>query len=242
MFIVKPRRKRPRKNDKSCRKCGAAKPLDEFPHRERSTDGVGSWCLACHREATADWRRRQASVDEDGTLTPGQRWELLGPSGRESHFSSEAEKRAAWDEHRDELIEYARDGRPGHRPEAWWLYEACRPEHPDPYPLDPPSGEARWGEAHGRAIDSYEFEPILYLAADGHLTDDEIKVIRERASEAAERVGTDREQRGTTYAISKDRSAVRLGRAVDAALAGERDDGTDYGIGRGRHVDADYPR
>jgi hypothetical protein len=69
--------------------------------------------------------------------------------------------------------------------------------------------------------------------------DDEVKVIRKRGSDAAGRVGADSEQRGTTHAISKDRSAVRLARAVDAALAGEPDDGPDYGIGRGRHVDAE---
>ena len=101
MPIVKLRRKPPGKNDKTCRKCGAVKPLEEFPRRERSADGVGSWCLACHREATAEWRRRQVRPpEEDGALTSGQRWELLGASGRESHFSSEAEKRAAWEERR----------------------------------------------------------------------------------------------------------------------------------------------
>jgi hypothetical protein len=226
------RRKPGRKPDKVCRKCGTAKPLDEFPRRERSADGVGSWCLSCHRQASAEWRRQQTGVEENEALKRGRWFELLGPCGHESHFSSEAEKRAAWEEHRDNLIEDARDGRPGHRPEAWWRYEARRPEHLGPDPLEPPPGQPLWGEEHGRAIDSYDFEPILYLAANGHLADDEIKVIRERAFEAAERVGTDREQRGTTYAVSKDRSAVRLARAMDAALAGEPDDGPDYGIGR----------
>jgi hypothetical protein len=117
---------------------------------------------------------------------------------------------------------------------AWWLYEARRPEHLGPYPLHPQPGEPRWGTAHAQAFDSYDFEPILYLAANGRLFEDEIRVIRERGAEAAERVGTDREQRGTTYAISQDRSAVRLARAVDAALAGEPDDAPDYGVGRGR--------
>ena len=229
------------KQHKICRKCDAEKPLNEFPRRDRSADGVGSWCLACHRHATADWRRRQAGVEEDGTLTPEQRWELLGPSSRESRFASEVEKRAAWAEHRDDLIEYAREGRPGHRPEAWWRYEAGRLGHLGRYPLDPPPGVPRWGKAHGRAIDCYEFEPILYLAANGHLTAAEITLIRERGREAAERVGTDREQRGMTYAISRDRSAVRLARAMDAALAGEPDDGPDYGVGRGRRVDAGSP-
>ena len=66
-----------RKNHKVCRKCTAQKPLDEFPIRERSADGHGSWCLACHREATALWRRRQVSREEDQGLTSGQQWELL---------------------------------------------------------------------------------------------------------------------------------------------------------------------
>jgi len=111
----------PLKNHKVCRKCTAQKPLDEFPIRERSADGHGSWCLACHREATALWRRRQVSREEDQGLTSGQQWELLGRSGNESNFSSESEKRTAWQEHRDDLIECARDGRPGNRPEAWWF-------------------------------------------------------------------------------------------------------------------------
>jgi hypothetical protein len=229
------------KHRKTCRQCNAARPLDEFPLRERSADGHGSWCLACHRQASAEWRRRQASRGEDQGLSSGQRWELLGPAGRESHFSSETDKRTAWQEHREELIEYARDGRPGNRPAAWWLYEARRPEHLGPHPLEPPPGEPRWGDEHGRALDDYDFEPILYMAANGHLTNHEVTAIRERGAEARERVGTDREQRGTTYAMSQDRSAVRLARAVDAALAGEPDDAPDYGIGRSKHVDAEYP-
>jgi hypothetical protein len=232
--MLKLGRKPPRKNHKVCCKCGAQKPLDEFPIRERSTDGHGSWCLDCHRQASAEWRRRQASREENQGLTSGQRWELLGRSGGESRFSSETEKRAAWQDHRDELVAYARDGRPGNRPEAWWLYEAGRPEHLGSYPLEPPPGEPRWGDEHGRARDRHDFEPILYLAANGHLFEDEIRVIRERGAEAGERVGTDREQRGSTYAVSEDRSAVRLARAVDGALAGTPDEGPDYGVGRGR--------
>lgn len=122
---------------------------------------------------------------------------------------------------------------PAIAPKHGGLYEASRPEHLGAYPLDPAPGQARWGAAHGQAIDSYEFEPILHLAANGHLANDEINAIRERGAEARDRVGTDREQRGTTYAVSKDRSAVRLARAVDGALAGTPDEGPDYGVGRG---------
>jgi hypothetical protein len=234
-------RNRPGKHHKICRKCNAARPLEEFPLRERSADGHGSWCLECHRQASAEWRARQASRGADQGLNSEQRWELLGRSGGESHFPSETEQRAAWQEHGDELVAYARDSRPGNRPAAWWLYVARRPEHLGPYPLDPPPGQPRWGEAHGQAIDRHKFEPILYLAANGHLFEDEITVIRERGSEAAERVGSNREQRGSTYAVSKDRSAVRLARAVDAALAGEPHDGPEWGVGRERHVHVEYP-
>ena len=92
---------------------------------------------------------------------------------------------------------------PAIAPKHGGLYEASRPEHLGAYPLDPAPGQARWGAAHGQAIDSYEFEPILHLAANGHLANDEINAIRERGAEARDRVGTDREQRGTTHTTSR---------------------------------------
>ncbi len=126
--------------------------------------------------------------------------------------------RELWDEHREELIRESCRDLAGRRPWAYWRFDAGRPEHLTPYPLDPPEGEPTWGEAHGRALDDYSFEPVLFLAERGELLEDEVDAIREAALEAADRVGTDRERRGTTYAVSEDRSAVRLAIRVDRAL------------------------
>jgi hypothetical protein len=177
--------------------------------------------------------QRESSIDSELRYGSVAAWR--SPHGTTSMFASEEEHRDAWDARREELLsEYLTPPSvPGRRPAAWWRFEARRPEHLRPYPLDPPPGEPRWGEAHGQALDSCDFEPILYLAANGHLFDDEVEAIRERGREAAGRIGTDREQRGSTRAVSKDRSKVRLARAVDAALAGKPDDGPDYGVGRG---------
>lgn len=37
---------------KTCAKCWAPKPLDEF-YNEKS-----SWCKKCHREATSEWQKK----------------------------------------------------------------------------------------------------------------------------------------------------------------------------------------
>jgi hypothetical protein len=68
--------------------------------------------------------------------------------------------------------------------------------------------------------------PLVYVASRRELSTDEIDTIREGALEASARVGTDREQRGTTFAISKDRSAVRPAIRMDRAL---REPIGDYG-------------
>jgi hypothetical protein len=75
-------------------------------------------------------------------------------------FASEEEHRDAWEARSEELLsEYLTPPtRPGRRPVAWWRFEARRPEHLGPCPLDPP---AVLGAAHGRALDRHEFEPIL---------------------------------------------------------------------------------
>jgi hypothetical protein len=46
-------------------------------------------------------------------------------------------------------------------------------------------------------IDAYEIEPIEWMAAHGHLTDEEIAVIEERANKARPRIGTDAEEVGS---------------------------------------------
>jgi hypothetical protein len=156
-------------------------------------------------------------------LTYNLRHALLdGPDswGVRGRFS-ERQLRAAWEEHGERV--QRRADRPGQRPWAFWRFEAGREEHPTECPLD---GDPE--DEHGRRIDAWEFDPILYLARHGHLRDDEVERIRSEARAAAPRVGTDAEQ-FQNEAISKDRSAVRLARAVDRALVGDQDD-DDHGV------------
>jgi len=51
---------------------------------------------------------------------------LLGPKGR-SAFASNAARRSAWREHREELLPLVD---PGSRPWAWWQYDAPEPVLP----------------------------------------------------------------------------------------------------------------
>jgi len=41
---------------KTCSKCKAAKPLDEFNKNQRRKDGFHFYCKPCHRERTRKWR------------------------------------------------------------------------------------------------------------------------------------------------------------------------------------------
>ena len=50
-----------------------------------------------------------------------------GLSG-ESAFADDAERQAAWRAHRDQLLA---DPRAGHRPAAWWMYEASASRDPN---------------------------------------------------------------------------------------------------------------
>jgi hypothetical protein len=69
-------------------------------------------------------RKRQHQVRAiagDG-LSPGQKMELqYGPGAQGSLFNSREELESAWAACRDELLERAN---PGHRPAAWWNFEA----------------------------------------------------------------------------------------------------------------------
>jgi hypothetical protein len=61
-------------------------------------------------------------------ITPTQEMELwLGAPDAGSSFSSEAERRRLWHEHRDRLMQYW--GCHGHRPQSWWQYDS-----PIPFP------------------------------------------------------------------------------------------------------------
>ena len=83
-------------------------------------------------------RKRRTGKARKGELTNDQFWELtLGPPApddeaftsphrlRRSAFESPFLRRAAWHEHRGEIMEFHN---PGQRPWAWWEFEA--PERP----------------------------------------------------------------------------------------------------------------
>jgi hypothetical protein len=124
------------------------------------------------------------------------------------------------------------------RPDDWWKKIACRPRQLTDWPGILAAG---YGPPDtGRVLDEWDFEPVLWLARNGHLTAPEIDHIREAAREASPGVGTDREQ-FSSASVSRDGSKVRLAAAMDAALTGEPDEAPDYGVGRGRHMDAEYP-
>src|SRR3954453_2700153 len=66
--------------------------------------------------------KRRIQKSRDRTLGLMERWSLeLGDDDRRPAFNSDAERRAAWEYHREALL--ARE-RPGSRPRAWWEYDA----------------------------------------------------------------------------------------------------------------------
>lgn len=54
-------KKKKGEGSKPCSKCGVLKLLEEFPWMKSSTDGLGSWCLAC---ASAHAKKKYASDPE----------------------------------------------------------------------------------------------------------------------------------------------------------------------------------
>lgn len=152
-------------------------------------------------------------------LTSDQRLDLLhGPGfvySPRPAFLSASERREAWELHREELIAEVSKRRPGDRPEAWWQFEAGRPEHLTEYPLDREAGITI--EQHADAVDEYAIEPIRFVASRGELTLEELAALAERANEARLRVGTDAEQIGSGGVDKVDRRAVRLYEAVRTA-------------------------
>ena len=162
-------------------------------------------------EAVAEAQREQAI---EGELTLGCVAEWHSPHGTNSMFATDEERRAAWEERREALMaNYLTPPLlPGHRPFAWWRYEAGRPQHLSEYPALF-GGEMRQDE-RAEALDEYEIEPVAWMAAHGHLTDEELAKIAERANEARPRIGTPTEHIGSGGVDRADRRAVRLYEAV----------------------------
>ena len=82
-------------------------------------------------EAVAEAQREQAI---EGELRLGCVAEWHSPHGTNSMFATDEERRAAWEERREALmVNYLTPPLlPGHRPFAWWRYEAGRPQHLTP--------------------------------------------------------------------------------------------------------------
>jgi hypothetical protein len=135
------------------------------------------------------------------------------PEGMETPFTSEAERRAAWDRYGGELTaEYLAYER-GLRPRAWWRYVAGRPEHlgrcPSMHEADL-TERTRWGH-------EAEVEKFTFMAANGHLTPAERAWIAERGREARERVGTPGEHLAALSPdYGGDKEAVAVAAAVEA--------------------------
>src|SRR5262249_40158072 len=74
-------------------------------------------------------KRRQHQIRAiGGELSPGAKMELwVGPNPSGSYFGSPEELRAAWETHRDEIMQ--RWGSHGRRPCAWWAFDSDL-EHP----------------------------------------------------------------------------------------------------------------
>jgi hypothetical protein len=122
-------------------------------------------------------------------------------------------------------------GRPtvvGHRPEAWWRFEAERPSSLTGYPdkrdsywdvevdsrTRTMSDESR--ERYERHWFDYGHEPILWLAEHDDLTEDEIAKIEQEAEEAQERIDAGDERVSSGF-LHCDQAAVELARRVQAA-------------------------
>lgn len=83
------------------------------------------------------WTDLAELEDQDGprSVTSGViAAELCDGPGKSPVYAGDEERRIAWLMHRDELIVWYRQRRPGHRPWAWWRYE----RHEDP-PADQPT-------------------------------------------------------------------------------------------------------
>ena len=76
--------------------------------------------------------RREQSIHAELRLGCVAEWR--SPYGTNSMFATDDEHREAWEARRDEIMAEALTPplTPGHRPAAWWDFEAGRPPGPSP--------------------------------------------------------------------------------------------------------------
>jgi hypothetical protein len=156
----------------------------------------------------------------EGELCLGCVSEWQSPHGTNSMFANDEERRGAWDERKDKLMEERYTGTStciGRRPWAWWEYESGRPE----LRKGPPGRfDFSRGLAETPRIDhEHEVEVFTFLAEGGHLTDAELEKIADKGREAKERIGTDSEQKAAQSPdYGGDKLAAACAEAVLAAL------------------------
>lgn len=85
---------------KACRKCRIEKPRDQFRSDPRYRDGIGSWCIQCHRERNSSWAREnrerltaKAAVWRDNNPDKARRVNLKFKAANKSRL---AEQHSAW--------------------------------------------------------------------------------------------------------------------------------------------------
>jgi hypothetical protein len=102
---------------KSCTKCGASKPLDEFSADHRRPGGVRSQCKACKSVAFRKWseanrERRAASFKAWGEANRERRLDYM-----KSYNAKTAPRKAKWlRERREQEREYRREYRAKRNP------------------------------------------------------------------------------------------------------------------------------
>jgi hypothetical protein len=66
---------------KRCRHCGSTKARADFKHNVRVSDGLSSWCRACHNESTKAWKARKAAADPSWRAAEYERARQRGNGG-----------------------------------------------------------------------------------------------------------------------------------------------------------------
>ncbi|HLL86129.1 MAG TPA: hypothetical protein VK387_02325 [Thermoleophilaceae bacterium] len=123
-------------------------------------------------------------------------------------FDSDEARRAAWEEHRDGLLDTRDGGVPGTRPRAFWDYEPGTPDEAD---FMEPCSSAPGGERVDS--DALREAQIRYLAERGELRDDEFQALADGV--AAKATWTEKAQEEAR-------------RRLDAALEGLARRGDDH--------------
>jgi hypothetical protein len=149
---------------------------------ELATKGSAEDQAAAERERWIEYEFHYGNVSEKNS-----------PHGTNSMFVNDEERRAAWEDRKDKLLaeRYLCEPYYGHRPWAWWEFEAGRPD----LRFSPPHDSSLSLAESERHNQEYEIEKFTFLAENGYLTDREIQKIAELGRTAKERIDTGWEER-----------------------------------------------